>query len=188
MRIRAKHINMVVIRCGLIFLCLSTPLFAGCGGSSNSASSPAIPTALTASAVAPNGLTGTLSQSAVTVPITGTVQYTLTLTNTTSQVVVIHTNSFNNHPPIVPASLTVLDSSKNVLYPPCPGGGDCMALGSTVAAVDVTLQPGQALSQIVPVTGFKTKELCTATVDIATGSGATYATSALPAPLTVLVQ
>ena len=63
-----------------------------------------------------------------------------------------------------------------------------MAFGTIAAAVDVTLQPGQALSQVVPVTGFKAKGLCTATVDIETGSGATYITSASPAPLTVLVQ
>lgn len=181
--------NTAVKNYSLVVPFLAISLLAGCGGSSsNSSSSPAIPTALTASSVASNGLTGTLSQSAVTAPISGTVQYTLTLTNTTSQTVVIPTVSFGNHPPRVPGSLTVIDSSNNLIYPPCLGGGDCMGLGTTAVSVDVTLQPGQAFSEVVPVTGFKTKGLCTATVGIETGSGPTSIIFASPAPLTVLVQ
>lgn len=168
-------------------LSLAVPFLAGCGGGGSSVISPIIPipTALTASAVAPNGLTGTMSQSAVTVPVGSSIQYTLTLTNTTSQPTVItelyypDQTASGGQTPGVSAYLEVKDAAGNRLYP-----GPIVAIGVPSRSVDVTLQPGQTVTRDVQVSGFKAKSLYTASASFSTGSGQ----ATIAGPLTVLAQ
>ncbi len=169
-------------------LALVIPFLVGCGGGgSNSVTAPVIPTptVLTASAVAANGLTGMMSQAAATVSVGGSIQYTLTLTNTTTQVVVLQTTYRANQPPSVPVGLEVKDPTGNLIYPSNSIGGDG---GGPSRTIDVTLQPGQAMSDTVQVSGFKTKGLYTARAGFLTGSGPTSIITADAGPLTVLAQ
>lgn len=180
--------NMATNQYMMFVLSLITPFLAGCGGGGNSSSNAPViptPTVLTASAVASNGLTGTMSQSATTVSVGGNVQYKLTLTNTTDQAVVLHTTYHANQPPGVPVGLEVKDPTGNLIYPSNSIGGDG---GGPDRTVDVTLQPGQAISETIPVNGFTTKGLYTARAGFLTGSGPTSIITADVGPLTVLTQ
>lgn len=170
-------------------LSLAVPFLAGCGGGGSSVTTPIIPipTALTASAVASNGLTGTMSQSATTVPVGGSVQYTLTLTNTTSQPVVIRTFSVAGQAPMIQVGLEVKDPMGSLIYPGPNVGGNGDEIGP-IKEVDATLQPGQAMSNTVQVSGFKAKGLYTASAGFVAGAGSASGITAAAGPLTVLAQ
>jgi len=167
---------------------LVIPFLAGCGGGGGSVTAPVIPTptVLTASAVAANGLTGTLSQSAVTVPVGGSVQYTFVLTNTTSKSVVLHIPYYGEQPPSVSAILQVKDPAGNLVYRDPPPN---VAVGGPFRDEDVTLQAGQTMSETVQVNDFKAKGLYTATASFFTGTDTqTGNITANPSALTVLAQ
>lgn len=185
--VRASHQSLIIGRGGLLALSLTIPFLAGCGGGSSSVNTPAIPTptALTASAVTANGLTGTLSQAAVTVPMSGNIQYTISLTNTTSQPVVINEVYYSDQTarggqiPGPSAFFEVKDPAGARLYP-----GPVVALGAPFQTVDVTLQPGQVVTRSVQVSGFKAKGLYTANASFPNGPGQ----PADAGPLSVLAQ
>lgn len=181
--------NKAVKCCKLTVLSPVILLIAGCGGGGNSVVTPAIPipTNLTASAVASNGLTGTLSQPAGTVSTSGSLQYTLTLTNTTSQPVVIRTFSVAGQAPMIQVGLEVKDPMGSLIYPGPNVSGNGDEIGP-IKEVDATLQPGQAMSHTVQVSGFKAKGLYTASAGFVAGAGSASGITADAGPLTVLAQ
>lgn len=180
-----KTLRRVIVsqQCAVAALSLIVPLLAGCGGS-GSASAPAIPTptVITANAINSDGLTGTLTESAATVPVGSSIQYTLALTNTTNQAVLIHAPYFGQTPSVVvPLYLEVDNSAGNRVYPSTSVTG----LGAPSRTLDETLQPGQTISEVVPVSGFTTKGLYTARAQFLVGSGQTVASAG---PINVLAQ
>lgn len=121
---------------------LFVPVLAGCGGSSSSrnTSVPIVPQPRSVTAALANGLTGTLAEDRSAVAVGGTVTYTMTLTNPTSQPVT-YLSSFGpgmNTP--VGASLTVFGPSGQVVY---PLGAVSLAVG---IGPPVTLAPGQSVT------------------------------------------
>jgi len=63
---------------------LALPGLAGCGGSSSSGTNSPILTPRSVSTILPNGLTVTLAEDRTLVSVGGTVNYTMTLTNSTA--------------------------------------------------------------------------------------------------------
>jgi hypothetical protein len=118
----------------------------------------------------------------------GSVQYTLTLTNTTNQPVVIRIPYYGNQPPSVPAILQVKDSAGSVVYLNPPPN---VAIGAPFRITNVTLQAGQTMSDTAKVTAFQSKGLYTATAIFLTGATTQTGnpiTIANAGPLTVLAQ
>ena len=124
--------------CGLAALAL--PVLTGCGGSSSSPTSAPL-TPQTTSETLSSGLTAALTEDRTTVPVGGTVNYTITLTNSTSQPITFQptlgSGALSN---TVPAYLEVLDPSGNVVYPVGPSA-QVVILGQSV-----TIAPGQSVS------------------------------------------
>ena len=104
----------------------------GTSGNNNGNQNP-----VTASAVLPDGLTGTLTESSATVSVGGTVTYTLTLANNTAGAITISAPSATT-PPVY---FVVNDPSGVAVYNPMPAP----------PLTTVTLATGQSLSQSVPV-------------------------------------
>ena len=136
---------------------LALPSLAGCGGSSSSPANPPVLTPRSASAVLSNGLTATLTEDRATVPVGGTVNYTVTLANLTAQPVTFQPVYGPGSSPPVPASLTVTNPAGAVVYPvgPLP---QVVSVGPSV-----TLTPGQSVSgtqavTTTPVTGLTNGE------------------------------
>lgn len=92
---------------------------------------------VTATGTLPDGLTGTLTESANTVSVGGTVTYTLTLTNGTGGAITIQAPSETTPP----AYLVVTNSSGTAVYDPMPAP----------PLTTVTLAVGQSLSQTASV-------------------------------------
>ena len=115
-------------------------LLAGCGGGGSTT------TPLFVSARTPEGLRATLAQAQATVPTSGTIQYTLTLTNPTAAPVSYTGQVYNSvggpDIPLFPGSLALTDSDGKTAFP-----GSQSAIVRPLHPVTVTLQPGQSLSE-----------------------------------------
>lgn len=135
----------VIIAAGL----LGASFLTGCGGSSGSSSAPLItPQPRSVSAKAANGLMVTLSENVDAVSQTGSVTYTVTLTNPTAQPVTIQLatcSGFATPDPNYPNNnLTVTNAAGTQVYPaitlnpvpPCIPG----------PPVTQTIAPGQTLT------------------------------------------
>ncbi len=136
---------------------LLPPGLAGCGGSSSSSTGAAPLAPRTASATLSDGLTAILTEDRTTVPVGGTVNYTVTLTNSTAQPITYQPVYGPGSSPPVPASLTITDPSGTVVYPvgPLP---QVVSIGPSV-----TLTPGQSVSaaqavHTTPVAGLTVSE------------------------------
>ncbi len=153
----------------LILAALVTP---GCGGSSDAVTLPGPdPTALAVSAPTAEGLTAELRQDKATIPVTtGTVNYTLTLTNSTQRSVAVSVPQDKSGSPLPPVSLSIKSSAGETLYPspalgmPAQGGG----------TQTLTLQPGDFVQQTLQLSNlFRVIGRYQATATFTTNSGQT---------------
>ncbi len=125
---------------------------AGCGGSSDNITLPGPdPATLSLSAPTAEGLTAALRQDKSTIAVTtGTVNYTLTLTNSTQNAVAVSVPQDSGGSPLPPVLLSIKDSAGDVLYPnpaidaPVKGGG----------SQTLTLQPGDFVQQTLQITNL----------------------------------
>lgn len=166
------------------------PLLAGCGGGGggdNGSSSTPPPTNIPVPTPTPtptptpgptlslsanaHGLTATLAENAATVAVGGVVNYTLTLTNTTGTTATFNAPSAT----APPAYLVVNDSSGKPVFNPIP----------PPPFNQVTLPPGQALTQTISVQTFAAPGTYNATVSFSFSDG-TPAT--IIGPLAVTAQ
>ncbi len=166
----------------LLSLLLCLPL-AGCGGggggSASVVSSPVLPTptptptpvpmptptptptpaptATTISAPALQNFTVSLTENAATVPVGGTVIYTLTLINTSSSTATVIVDSANGQA-VPQAALRVTDPSGATVYPVArPGTAHADPPPPPLLNLPATLAPGQSLTAIVrTVSAFAT--------------------------------
>lgn len=137
---------------GVLPLLLVLMLTAGCGGGGGAVSLPGPdPTTLALSAPTPKGLTAALRQDKSTITVTmGTVNYTLTLTNSTQNAVAVTVPQDSGGSPLPPVLLSIKDSAGDVLYPspatgaPVPGGG----------SQTLILQPGDFVQQTLQITNL----------------------------------
>lgn len=132
----------------LLFL-LAPLLTTGCGGSSDNVPLPGPdPATLSLSALTPEKLTAALMQDKSTVAVTtGTVNYTLSLTNSTQSPIAVLVPTDGAGSPLPPVSLVIQSSAGEPVYPTTPGpptkGGTAQTL---------TLQPGDFLQQTLQLT------------------------------------
>ncbi len=171
---------------------LILPTLTGCGGSSSSSTSAPALTPRSVSTTLSNGLTGTLTEDRSTVSVGGTVNYTLTLTNSTAQPItyqpLISGTFFSN----APAYLAVTNSAGTLSFPT----GPLPQLGGT--GPSTTLAPGQSITGTVAVGssslagqgGYAAAGQYNATASFAILPGASGGTqiSASTGPLPVTVQ
>lgn len=116
-------------------------VLSGCGGGSNSGSNGSATTPQSVSAVAPDGLTATLSENTSRITPGGSITYTLMLTNHTHQTLtVIPVVGCGIDVPAVGGSVTITNASGITLY---PLGGGCSEIGQ---GQSVTLAQGQSVS------------------------------------------
>jgi hypothetical protein len=161
-------------------LILFSVFLAGCGGGGSGTSSgggggSAIsgpdPTTLSISGATPEGLAVSLAQDHSTIAVNGTVVYTETISNPTTQPVSFQSSDqAGTTEPLVPASLTVVNSSGASVYSnPAPA-----------QAVMVTLQPGDYFTETLTLSNtFQAQGRYSAT--------ATFETGATPTALGLLV-
>ena len=155
---------------------LASPWLTGCGGSSSSGTNAPVLTPRSVSATLSDGLTATLTEDRSTVPVGGTVTYTVTLTNSTAQPVTYQPVYGPGSAPPVPASLTVTDPSANVVYPVGPSP-QLVYIGPSI-----TLTPGQSVSETQAVSTTPVVGLTIAEGYSRTGQHAATATlSTIPA-------
>lgn len=156
---RARFLKIAKALPALVMLALLT----GCGGGGGSSATAPTPPVLSpgplppvpipaptlaVSAPALSNFTATLSENAASISVGGTVNYTVTLANTSSTPATILTNTSNGvSVPI--ATLRVSSSSGQTLYPPVsqPGARPQDGPPPPPSSGVVTLQPGQSLSQ-----------------------------------------
>lgn len=153
---------------------LAAILMAGCSGSSDNVQlSGPDPTTLSLTASTPNGLTATLAQDKSTIPVSsGTVTYTLTLTNNGMAAVTVFAPSDAKGGPLPPVTLTVTGSDGGQVYP----GAGSNSPPAPGPAQSVTLQPGGFLSETITLPGaFPTIGRYAATATFTTGGAATVA-------------
>lgn len=127
---------------------LALPGLAGCGGGATP-TAPAAPRPVSASV--PNGLTATVTEDRATVPVGGTVIYTLTLTNPTAQpITFLPVRSTDSYPTGGVGDALVLTDA---------AGKPAFALGAFAAVVGygqlTTLAPGKSVSGTLSVGGDK---------------------------------
>lgn len=153
---------------------LAAILMAGCSGSSDNVQlSGPDPTTLSLTASTPNGLTATLAQDKSTIPVSsGTVTYTLSLTNMGTAAVTVLAPSDTKGGPLPPVTLTVTGSDgEGQVYPNASNGTPVPGPQQTV-----TLQPGGFLSETITLPGaFPTIGRYAATATFTTGGAATVA-------------
>ncbi len=176
---------------------LGIPFLAGCGGSSGSSSAPLItPQPRSVSAKSANGLTVTLNESADAASQTGSVTYTVSLTNPTAQPVTIQLatcSGFDTPNPNYPKNtLTVTNAAGTQIYPaitlqpvpPCIPGPPVMQ----------TIAPGQTLTDqkklsINSLAAMLTaKGVYTLNAFVVTSSVGTASSVTIAGPLTLTVQ
>jgi hypothetical protein len=108
---------------------LILPALTGCGGSSSSNTNAPTLTPRSVSTTLSDGLTGTLTEDRIAVAKGGTVNYTLTLSNQTTQPI--------TYQPFISPDLTVKDPAGNVTYPTVIS--NAVGIGPST-----TLAPGQS--------------------------------------------
>ncbi len=119
---------------------LASLSLAGCGGSSSSSTSAPLAPRI-ASSVLPDGLTATLTEDRTTVPVGGTVTYTITLTNSTTAPITYQGIYGPGSGPPVPAFVEVTNQSGNLAYP-LQATTNVVYIGQSA-----TLAPGQSVSE-----------------------------------------
>lgn len=171
------------------------PFLAGCGGSGGSSSAPLItPQPRSVSAKAANGLTVTFSENADAVSQVGSVSYTVTLTNPTTQPVTIQLGAscFGSPNPNYPDDTLIVTSAAGIQISPVAieVGAPCAPNILPVVPVMQTLNPGQTLTNQGTLNSaslsqlFTAKGVYTLNVRVQTSSSST-ATTVGPLPLTV---
>jgi uncharacterized repeat protein (TIGR01451 family) len=151
---------------------LALPLLAGCGGGGGGggSSSPG-PTPMTVSATTTHGLTASLTEDRSTVSVGSTVNYTLTLTNSTSAAVTI---LYVSALPTQPSGTLIVKNAANVsVYSPTP---------PPPTLDNFSLAPGQSLTQSFSTAAFAAAGTYTATANF---SNDQPNVSVGPLPLTV---
>ena len=172
--------------CGALVV-FGITLLAGCGGSGGGGGS-ATPTApsLSASVPTPIGLTAQLAEDRATVPVGGTVAYTMTLTNNTGQAITYLPVLFagNTPTPQTGSSLQVLGPTGQTVF--AAGSG----FDASSAGPAVTVAPGQSVSASVPgVNTFAAAGRYTATaVFVVKASSSSAAQATTVGPLAIAVQ
>ncbi len=177
--------------CTKALLCAAgslVPILAGCGGSSSSGTNAPVLTPRSVSATLSDGLTATLTEDRSTVPVGGTVTYTVTLTNRTTQPVTYQPVIGGVSIPNAPAALVVADPQGNEAFP-VGAIPNYVSIGPSV-----TLAPGQSVSgaQVVGNSSegsYSTAGQYTATAAVSIIPGASGGTQigASVGPLSVLV-
>lgn len=171
---------------------LVVPGLAGCGGSSTATATTPTPQPRSVSAALPNGLTATVTEDKFTVPVGGTVTYTLTLANKTAEPITFQPVRRSAAPSVgVGDTLTVKDA----------GGGTAFPQGAFAQVLEwgpsETLAPGQSLSGTLTVGGsnnnlgqFSTagRYSASATFSVLTGPGFSSQATATTGPLEVDAQ
>ncbi len=140
-------------------------------GSSSTGTNTGTQNPLSTSVTTATGLTATLTEASSTVPVNGTLVYTLTLTNSTATAIPVHSNGTNTPA----AGLVVRGPSGAITFEPVPGPAP--VLNGTLAA-------GQSLTLTITASGFTAAGNYSAT---ATFSDDTTAAAAA-GPLTVTAQ
>ncbi len=136
---------------------LTLPALSGCGGGGSGTSpnvpvTPLIPLPHSVSAALSDGLTATVAEDRTSVPVGGTVTYTMTLTNNTAQPITFQPVQPDTSPAGgVGDHLTVTDVKANVAF---PQGG---ALEVLVYGKVTTLTPGNSISGTVVVGSDKSQ-------------------------------
>lgn len=142
---------------------LSTPLLAGCSGSSGSSSAPLItPQPRSVSAKTANGLTATLSEDVDAVSQVGSVTYTVALTNRTSQPITmqIPTCAGSTVDPSHPnATVTIADATGAQIYPVYNFIGAPPPPCVSSSPVAQTLAPGQILTESVKLNAVSAPQI-----------------------------
>lgn len=149
-------------------LLLVLTLTAGCGGGGGGGVSlpGPDPTALSVSAPTAEGLTATLTQDKSTIAVMrGTVNYAMTLTNSSQSPVAVSVPQDDKGSPLPPVSLRITDSAGGAVYPRA-GLGAPVGGGATQT---LTLQPGDFVQQTLQVTNlFQVIGRCQATATFTT--------------------
>ena len=168
---------------------LTLPWLTGCGGSSSSGTSTAPLTPRSATAALSNGLTATLTEDRTMVSVGGTVNYTLTLTNSTAQPITYEPAESGSFFSNAPAYLGITDPSGKTAF---PVGAIAQYVG---IGPSTTLAPGQSASGTVAVGsdsegGYSTAGAYTAIATFAVYPGASGGTEIVfsTSPLAVTVQ
>lgn len=129
---------------------LLVPGLAGCGGGGTNIVQGVTPVLKSPSAVVtlPNGLLGTVTEDRLTVPVDGTVHYTLTLTNISLQPITFQTVQRDTAPSGgIGDALTITDAKGAVVFPQG-------AFGQVVTeGPSTTLAPNQSVSGALAVGG-----------------------------------
>ncbi len=155
----------------LLFL-LAPLLTTGCGGSSDNVPLPGPdPATLSLSALTPEKLTAALMQDKSTVAVTtGTVNYTLSLTNSTQSPIVVLVPTDGAGSPLPPVSLVIKSSTGDTIYP-------TTAIGAPVQSgtmQTLTLQPGDFVQQTLQLSNaFRVIGRYQATATFTTNTGPT---------------
>jgi len=147
-------------------------LTAGCGGSSDNVPLPGPdPTTLSLSTPTPDGLTAALMQDKAVIAVTtGTVNYTMTLTNTSQSPVAVSVPQDSMGNPLPPVSLSVKSSAGEPVYPATAGSGPVK--GGTQQTL--TLQPGDFVQQTLQLSNaFRVIGRYQATATFTTNAGPT---------------
>ncbi len=166
------------VRFGVCLLgLLALPLLAGCGGGGGGGSSSPTPTpipvpsSLTVTGQTAAGLTASLTEASATVPVNGTLVYTLTLTNTTAAAIPVRAIGDNTPS----ALLTVTNPAGLTSFQPVPGPPPFQ---------NGSLAPGQSFTKTVTANGFAAAGVYSASAtfgDDATGAITTVGTLAVTA-------
>lgn len=96
---------------------LALPGLAGCGRSASTTPANPTPHPLSVSATLPDGLLATVAEDRASVPVGGTVTYTMTLANATAQPITFRTLRGGMPSAGVGDALSLLDARGNIVYP-----------------------------------------------------------------------
>lgn len=178
---------------------LLMPGLAGCGGSGSSTntSGPIFLVPRSVSSTLSNGLTATLTEDRSTVSVGGTVTYTATLTNPTTQAITYQPTLSGSNSFSVPAALVISNPSGQSVYPLEPtaqfigvGASVTLAPGQSVSGtqtVSTTSIPGASVTQGFSAAGQYTAKAYFSVVP-GTSSDVSQAVTATAGPLPVTAQ
>lgn len=170
------------------FAALALPSLSGCGGSTSTTVANPAPHPLSISATLPDGLLATVTEDRASVPVGGTVTYTMTLANTTAQPITFQAVRGGTPSAGVGDTLSLMDARGNIVYP--------QGAFPTIVSYGplTTLEPGQSASGTLAVGAdknlgqFAPAGRYTATVSFAVQSPSGTPASATAGPLIVDAQ